>query len=64
MKLSKVDREALQRALAMARAESEQERAHIDRVLAEEGWREAAETAAYHLQDRALKLRPWQPPPC
>ena len=54
MKLSKVDREALQRALEMARAHSEQEREHIDRVLAEDGWQQAAETAAYHFQDRAL----------
>jgi hypothetical protein len=64
MKLSKVDREALQRALEMARAQSEQERAHIDRVLAEDGWQQAAETAAYHCQDARLHLKPWQPPPC
>ena len=29
-----------------------------------EGWQWAAETAAYQCQDKALKLRPWQPPPC
>jgi len=62
--LSDVDREALTRALEMARAESEEERKHIDRVLAEDGWQQAAETAAYHCQDARLHLRPWQPPPC
>jgi hypothetical protein len=54
-KLTQSDREALQRALAMARAESEQERAHIDRELAEQGWQHAAET--YHCQDSALRLK-------
>jgi hypothetical protein len=63
-RLTKADREALQRAIDMARAKSPQEREHIDRVLAQDGWQEAAETATYHLQDRALKLKPWQTPPC
>jgi hypothetical protein len=63
-KLSRADREALQRAIDMARAQSEEERAHIDRVLAADGWQEAGETAAYHLQDAALHLAPWQTPPC
>jgi hypothetical protein len=63
-KLSQADREALQRAIDIARAESEQERAHIDRVLAADGWQRAGETAAYHLQDAALHLAPWQTPPC
>src|SRR5262249_26095265 len=64
MKLSPVDREALERALATAKAESAQERDRFDREVAERGWQWAAETAAYHCQDSALKLRPWQPPPC
>jgi hypothetical protein len=63
MKLTKADRDALRRALEMARAGSEEEREHIDRVLAEDGWQRAAETAAYHCQDDALRLKPWQPPP-
>jgi hypothetical protein len=63
-KLSQADREALQRAIDMARAQSEEERAHIDRVLAARGWQEAGETAAYHLQDAQLRLAPWQMPPC
>jgi hypothetical protein len=64
MKLTKADRDALRRALEMARAGSEEEREHIDRVLAEDGWQRAAETAAYHCQDARLHLKPWQPPPC
>ena len=64
MRLSRIDREALTRALKMARAESEQERGHIDRVLAQDGWQRAAETASYHCQGTRLRLRPWQPPPC
>jgi hypothetical protein len=62
--LSDADCEALERAIAMCRAESEQERAHIDRVLAAEGWQQAGETAAYHQQDRRLKLKPWEMSPC
>jgi hypothetical protein len=58
------DREALKRAFDLASAESEEERAHIERIRAEDGWQRAAETAAYHLQDHALGLQPWQPPPC
>jgi hypothetical protein len=64
MRLSPVDREALTRALKMARAESDLERERFDREVAERGWQHAAETAAYHCQDAALKLRPWQTPPC
>src|SRR5262245_47356001 len=62
--LSQTDRDALTRALETARAESESERKRFDREETEQGWQWAAETAAYHCQDRALKLRPWQPPPC
>jgi hypothetical protein len=64
MRLSRIDREALERVLKMARAESEAERERFDREVAKYGWQHAAETAAYHCQDKALKLRPWQPPPC
>jgi hypothetical protein len=61
--LSEIDREALTRALEMARAESEAERAHFDEMLSREGWQEAAHAAAYACQCRTLKLRPWQAPP-
>jgi hypothetical protein len=62
--VARADQEALQRALELARAQSPQECAHIERELAEDGWQHAAETAAYHCQDRELRLKPWQTPPC
>jgi hypothetical protein len=57
--LSKVDREALERALAIEMASDEPGRR-------EQGgdWIAAARTAAYTCQRRALQLRPWQSPPC
>jgi hypothetical protein len=61
--LNQADREALGRALKMARAESKQERERFDEMLSREGWREAAHAAAYACQCRTLKLRPWQAPP-
>src|SRR5262249_41612488 len=57
------DRGALERALAMARSESEQERERFDRQIADRGWQWAAESAAYHCQCRTLRLKPWQAPP-
>ena len=63
MRLSRIDREALRRALKMARVESEAERAHFDAMLSSQGWQEAAHAAAYACQCRALKLKPWQAPP-
>jgi hypothetical protein len=62
MRLSR-DREALTRALEMARAESKQERAHFDALLSRQGWEEAALSACFVCQSRTLKLRPWQAPP-
>jgi Arc/MetJ family transcription regulator len=64
MKLSRADREALERALALVRAESKQERERVDEMLANEGWERAARYCAYACQDRALHLRPWMTPPC
>jgi len=61
--LSRADRDALWRALTIARAESDEERAHLDHIEGRSGWQEAAESAVYHLQCRALRLRPWEPPP-
>jgi hypothetical protein len=62
--LTEADHEALERALATAQGESEDERKRFDWMLTEKGWRWAAETAAYVRQSAALKLRPWEPPPC
>jgi hypothetical protein len=62
--LREVDREAPERAIATVRARSEQERERLDEILASEGWRRGGERAAYDCQDSALKLKPWQAPPC
>jgi len=62
--LSPIDQNALTRALVIARAESGTERARFDDIEAQYGWREAGERAAYHLQVKTLRLKPWHCPPC
>jgi hypothetical protein len=62
--LSRTDRDALRRAYATARVESEAYRDHLAGIEAREGWLAAAESSSYHLQVRNLRLRPWQCPPC
>jgi hypothetical protein len=61
--LSAVDREALERAIELAKAESPAQCKQIDNMLLKDGWGEAAQFAAYACQDRNLKLAPWQMPP-
>jgi hypothetical protein len=62
-KLRRTDRDALERALVMACRESEQA-ARYEEMLRSKPWREAAESAAYSMQVKTLKLKPWQAPPC
>jgi hypothetical protein len=62
--LSPIDRDALERALVIARAENGTECARFDDIEARHGWREAGERAAYHLQVKTLRLKPWHCPPC
>ena len=59
-KLSDIDRDALERALEKAKAD---EPDRIERKLERKGWIEAATSAAYGCQRRALGLKPWQSPP-
>jgi len=59
--LSAADREALERAIQLARAANREEREHIDNVMTREGWLGAGEAAVFFCQTRALRLRPWQP---
>ena len=59
-----IDRAAMTLAIGRARAESADSRERIEEILAREGFAEAGETAAYWAQDTALRLRPWQTPPC
>ena len=63
--LSKVDRAALERALAIAQADDDPLfRDLIERKLQDCDFYEVASTASYHYQVRRLGLRPWQSPPC
>jgi hypothetical protein len=63
-RLSKIDRDALERAVAIALASDEPgEREQIAGKLRRD-WFEAATFAAYGCQVRALGLKPWQSPPC
>ena len=61
--MSEADRAALDECLRLARADPTC-RQQIDSMLEERDWREVAEFAAYGCQRRALKLKPWQSPPC
>lgn len=64
-KLSKIDREALERALAKALANADDEPGRREQMedKLKEDWFEAATFAAYGCQCRALGLKPWQSPP-
>jgi hypothetical protein len=61
----RTDREALRRALEVARGEDEGRRRQIDSMLADgRDWTETAKFAAYCAQGAVLGLLPWQSPPC
>jgi hypothetical protein len=65
MAMRQVDRQALKRALVMARAESPGRARQIDAMLAERpSWLRAALFASYSCQSETLHLKPWQSPPC
>ena len=61
--MTRNDRAALKLALEQARAEPGREE-QIGRMLREDGWEEAATFASYHCQIDALRLKPWEQPPC
>jgi hypothetical protein len=61
--LTAADTEALVRSFDMGCRESTAYRAHLTAIEKQSGWRFAAESASYHHQIQALKLRPWEPPP-
>src|SRR5262245_59077584 len=63
MALSRADREALKRAMDIARAGDPLRREQIDSMLRERSRQEVAEFASFHCQVDALRLRPWQCPP-
>jgi len=59
--LSETDRDALSRALAMER---EHDPAGVDDDLKHRAWEDVARSAAYAVQIRTLRLKPWQAVPC
>jgi hypothetical protein len=62
-RLSRIDRDALERAIAMARAKGPVDREQIDDKLKTEPWLDVGEFAAYSCQMDCLHLKPWQPTP-
>jgi hypothetical protein len=58
--MRRIDREALQRALRIAKAENKQQ---ITAKLKDEPWEDVALFAAYCCQCDTLNLKPWQLPP-
>jgi hypothetical protein len=63
-KLNPLDRDALERCLKAACARKGYGHQHVERLLKEEGWLEAAEQACFYQQFTALGLKIWQEPPC
>jgi hypothetical protein len=66
-KMTKIDKAALERALEIKLKHKDQaEGDQIRDMLADRKrtWRETAEFAAYSCQIDALKLKPWEDPPC
>jgi hypothetical protein len=58
-----IDTQALKRCVEIASREPGYA-AHLKDLLKERAWIEVAVTACYHVQSHALRLRPWQEPPC
>ena len=61
--MNPVDEAALDLALKVG-LEDDQIRNHLQRVLADDGWEQAAKRAAFLVQFRILGVRPWQKCPC
>jgi hypothetical protein len=61
--IPKHDLEALELAIAQARAEDAGRRGQIDAMLAEDWW-DGATFASFYRQSVTLRLNPWECPPC
>lgn len=57
------DKRALADCMTVARRDPEYS-AHLDDLLKDRSWSSVAQTACYHVQIVALRLKPWQSPPC
>jgi hypothetical protein len=64
MSLSRIDHDALRLAIEVARQESPGRAAQIDSKLRDEPMVEVGEFCAYVTQGNALRLEPWECPPC
>jgi hypothetical protein len=64
MSLSAVDRDALKRAIEIAKGESAGRAAQINDKLKSESPLRVGEFAAYCCQHRVLQTRPWETAPC
>ena len=66
-KLSRIDREALSRALEIVRNRPEKEdpgrREQVDHLMKHEGWFTAADFCCYCCQSELIRPRLWQPTP-
>jgi hypothetical protein len=62
--VSRLDRDAMALAIEQERAQGATQRRAIDDMLHDHAWHEVGRHAAWSCQDRALKLRPWDSPPC
>ena len=66
-KLSRIDREALTRALEIVRNRPEKEdpgrREQVDHLMKHEGWFTAADFCCYCCQSELIRPRLWQPTP-
>ena len=64
VRLRRVDREALERAIVLRLAAGGNDALQVQHKLKAGPWIEAALFAAYACQDDALRLKSWQPVPC
>jgi hypothetical protein len=62
-RIKPLDRDALERCLALARESDPLRAEQIDDKLRSEPWFEVADFACYVVQRRSLHLKPWEMPP-
>jgi hypothetical protein len=61
--MRKIDRQALELAMKLTRQKPDRV-GQIDSMLEDRPWQDVAEFAAYHRKVQALRLKPWEHPPC
>jgi hypothetical protein len=62
--MRRTDREALELAIEWQKARGADRREQLEHIVARDGWEEAAQFCAYSAQMAALRLKPWEAPPC